>query len=105
MHVVADRLSADDEADSMYATEVLRCPAKIKGRTVGGMIDIGSEVNVMSRELAEYLGLRIIPNPNCTIVVQNKQTVLCTGCCLDMVVDVLGVEVATPFLILKAGDE
>ncbi|KAM5491589.1 hypothetical protein McaMca56_007462 [Microsporum canis] len=78
MYVVVDRLSADDEADSIYATEVLRCPAKIKGRTVGGMIDIGSEVNVISRELAEHLGL---------------------------LVDVLSIEVTTPFLILKAGDE
>ncbi|KAM5484993.1 hypothetical protein MaudMau93_005695 [Microsporum audouinii] len=100
MHVVADRLISNDEADPTYTTEVLRCPTKIKGRPVCGIVDTGSEANVMSRELAVHLSLRIIPNPSCRI---NRRFRVQDA--VYVVVDVLGIEVATPFLIVDAGNE
>lgn len=90
------------EGDAIHVTTTLKAVVGINGEAVEAMLDIGAEISLMTKGLAEELGLAINYGFKLYMVVQTKEQVPVVGCCEKVPIQVGNVAIKTPVMIVNS---
>ena len=89
----------------IYALDVLRTETSINNCTLLTLINTRSMINVMQEDITRELRLDLTYGPNLTMVVQNREAVLCTACVEDVPVSIGDITTRTPIFIVQGGNQ
>nr|GEV50805.1 transposon Ty3-G Gag-Pol polyprotein [Tanacetum cinerariifolium] len=81
-------------------SQTLRLPERIPNKDVVVLVDGGSTHNFMDQELVNRLGLQVDPTVNFSVVVANREKLVCTGRVRNLSLMVQGYVISTDFFVL-----
>lgn len=89
----------------IFTAHTLHAKVGLAGGIHSALIDSGSMINVICKDITQKLGLNMTPKPNLVMVAQSGHSTQCSACVEDAVISIGDILVPTPVFVAPGGDQ